>query len=87
MYINQIHTITKNMISAGLVKIVFVFFLTFLLYFLVDVSFKRIGIGVEELVIGLLIANLGYSFYINSKLSNHIGWHSGLKNGKNLVEQ
>jgi len=31
----------------------------------------------EEIIIGLLIANLGYSFYINSKVSEHIGWHKG----------
>lgn len=33
--------------------------------------------GFEELVVGLLLANLGYSFYINSKLSGHLGWHKG----------
>lgn len=35
------------------------------------------SLGFEELVVGLLIANLGYSFYINTKLSGHIGWHKG----------
>lgn len=38
------------------------------------------SLGFEEIVIGLLIANLGYSFYINSKLSEHLGWHKGKDN-------
>ena len=45
---------------------------------------KDIGgsLGFEELIVGLLIANLGYSFYINAKLSEHIGWHKGRDNNK-----
>jgi len=42
------------------------------------------SLGFEELVIGLLIANLGFSFSIKdsvnrieSKLSGHLGWHKG----------
>ena len=42
------------------------------------------SLGFEEIVIGLLIANLGYVFYlqrdmskIDSKISGHIGWHKG----------
>ena len=50
----------------------FVMILLFIVYELV----RKIVCGswnFEELVLGLLIANLGYSFYINSKLSEHIG--------------
>jgi len=38
------------------------------------------SLGFEEMVIALLIANIGYSFYINSKLSEHIGFHKGKGN-------
>jgi hypothetical protein len=70
-----------------LIKIVFVLFAAFIVYLAFELLRKILGgsLGFEELVIGLLIANLGYSFYINSKLSSHIGWHSGMKNGRNTA--
>jgi len=51
----------------------------FIIYLIIELIRKLTGgsLGFEELVIGLLIANLGYSFYINSKLSGHIEWHRG----------
>jgi hypothetical protein len=51
----------------------------FIAYIIIELLRKIFGgsLGFEELAIGLLIANLGYSFYINSKLSEHIGWHKG----------
>ena len=54
----------------------------FIMYLIIELLRKIFGgsLGFEELVIGLLIANLGYSFYINSKLSGHIGWHKGKDN-------
>ena len=54
----------------------------FVIYILFELMRKIIGgsLGFEEIVIGLLIANLGYSFYLNSKLSEHIGWHKGKDN-------
>jgi len=54
----------------------------FIMYLIIELLRKIFGgsLGFEELVIGLLIANLGYSFYINSKLSRHIGWHKGKDN-------
>jgi len=40
----------------------------------------------EELVIALLVANIGYSFHLkesinkmDAKLSGHLGWHRGQK--------
>ena len=67
-------------------RIVYWVFLLFLVYLIIEVIRKLLGgsLGFEELVIGLLIANLGYSFYlkgsinkIDSKISGHIGWHRG----------
>ena len=56
----------------------------FMLYLIIELLRKIFGgsLGFEELVVGLLIANLGYSFYINAKLSEHIGWHKGRDNNK-----
>ncbi|MFH0977786.1 MAG: hypothetical protein V1837_00645 [Candidatus Woesearchaeota archaeon] len=67
----------------------------FLAYLIFELIRKLLGgsLGFEELVIGLLIANLGYSFYlrgylskIDSKISGHIGWHSG-QNGRTATGQ
>ncbi len=54
----------------------------FVIYLIVVLIQKIFGgsLGFEELIAGLLIANLGYSFYINSKISGHIGWHKGKGN-------
>ena len=51
----------------------------FVIYLIVELVRKIVGasLGFQELAIGLLIANLGYSFYINSRISEHIGWHKG----------
>ena len=51
----------------------------FVLYLVFELLRKLFGgsLGFEEIVIGLLIANVGYSFHINTKLSEHLGWHKG----------
>ncbi len=51
----------------------------FIVYLIIELLKKLLegSFGFEELVIGLLIANLGYSFYINAQLSEHLGWHKG----------
>jgi ABC-type methionine transport system permease subunit len=68
-------------------KTLYVVFFIFLLYLIFELARKILGgsLGFEELVIGLLVANLGYSFYIkealgkiDSKISGHIGWHRGV---------
>lgn len=73
-----------------LTKVFYWILFLFLLYIIVQLLLKIFGgsLGFEELVIGLLIANLGYSFYLsrcigslNSKISGHMGWHKG-KNSK-----
>lgn len=60
-------------------KIVYWIFVLFLIYLIIELIRKIVGgsLGFEELVIGLLIANLGYSFYINYRVSEHMGWHKG----------
>ena len=71
-------------------KLIYSLFALFLVYLVFELVRKIAGgsLGFEELVLGLLITNLGYSFYlkdslnkINSKLSGHLGWHQG-KNQK-----
>lgn len=60
-------------------KAVYWFMILFIMYLIFEVVRKILGgsLGFEEIVIGLLIANLGYSFHINAKLSEHLGWHKG----------
>ena len=59
------------------------------IYLIFELIRKILGgsLGFEELVIGLLIANLGYVITlhtkisdVNSKLSEHVGWHKGRGN-------
>ena len=58
----------------------------FVIYLIFEIIRKILGgsWGVQELIAALLVANLGYSFQINhrissmdSKLSGHLGWHKG----------
>ena len=76
---------------ALLKKWVYWVFFAFLIYLIFELLRKILGgsLGFEELVIGLLIANLGYSFYlkdaikqVDAKISGHIGWHRGKDSGK-----
>lgn len=57
---------------------VLVLFTTYLAFEIVK---KMLGgsLGFEELVIGLLVANIGFSFHLHSKLSEHLGWHKASK--------
>mgnify|MGYP001581178528 FL=1 len=65
-------------------QILYWLLILFMVYLIIELLRKIFGgsLGFEELVVGLLIANLGYSFYINAKLSEHIGWHKGKNNHK-----
>ncbi len=60
-----------------LLKLFYWLLTVFTVYLIFEVLRKLLGgsLGFEELVIGLLIANLGYSFYLNSLFSEHLGWH------------
>lgn len=58
----------------------------FVLYLIIEILRKIFGgsLSYEALVIGLLIANLGYTITLHSKISSlnaklfgHIGWHKG----------
>lgn len=62
-------------------KIIYWLLIIFMIYLVIELIRELLGgsLGFEELVIGLLIANLGYSFYINTKVSEHMGWHLGQK--------
>ena len=79
----------KKKIKELIQKIIYVVFILFLIYLIFELIRKLLGgsLGFEELIIGLLIANLGYSFYlrgsitkIDSKISGHMGWHKGKDN-------
>ncbi len=54
-----------------------------LVIFTVYITFELIrhilggSLGSNELIAGLLIANLGYTFHNSSRISEHIGWHRG----------
>ena len=70
-------------------KIVYWIFVIFLAYLIFELIRKILGgsLGFEELVVGLLIANLGYIIglhnkisKVDSKLSEHLGWHKGKRN-------
>ncbi len=54
----------------------------FVLYLIFEIIRKILGgsLGFESLVIGMLLANIGFSFSINQRLSEHIGWHKGKQN-------
>ncbi len=71
-------------------KVLYWIFVAFLVYIAYELIRKISGhsLGFEELVIALLVANIGYSFYLkgsinkmDNKISGHIGWHKG-RNGK-----
>ena len=66
----------------GLEKILYWFLIIFVIYLIIELIRKIFGgsLGFEEIVISLLVANLGYSFYIGLKLSGHLGWHKGREN-------
>lgn len=60
-------------------KIIFWLFGIFAIYMIIELIRKILGgsLGFEEIIVGLLLVNIGYSFKINSKLSEHLGWHKG----------
>jgi hypothetical protein len=62
-------------------KIFYWALIAFIIFLIIALIQKILGgsLGFEEIVVGLLIANLGYSFYLNSKFSEHVGWHKGSK--------
>jgi len=63
-------------------KIFYWLLVAFMIYLVYELVRKILGgsLGFEEIVVGLLIANLGYSFHLNSRMSEHFGWHKGKDN-------
>jgi len=51
----------------------------FMLYLIFEILRTLFGgsLGTEELIIGLLVANLGYSFHTHSLVVEHLEWHKG----------
>ena len=79
----------KKQFKQPFLRVLYWVFLLFLIYLIFELTRKIFGgsLGFEEIVIGLLIANLGFSFYmrgyiseIDSKISGHLGWHKGINN-------
>jgi len=75
--------------TMNLKPILYWLFVAFLVYLSIELLRKILGgsLGFEELVIALLIANIGYSFHlkeainkIDAKMAGHIGWHKGNQN-------
>jgi len=66
------------------IKLFYWMLTVFMLYLIYEILRKILGgsLSFEGLVVGLLIANLGYTFYLNSLMSEHIGWHKA-QNNKN----
>lgn len=61
-------------------KIFYIVLLIFTLYILFEFLIKIFlgSLSVFDVIIaGLLIANLCYSFYLTSLVSEHLGWHKG----------
>lgn len=60
-----------------IIKLAYCLLIIYICYLLFEISRKILGgsLGFEELVIGLLIANLGYSFYLGNVMSEHLVWH------------
>lgn len=64
------------------------FLIIFTTYIIFEVIRKILGgsLGFEELVITLLVTNIGFTFALNkrlsdiaTKVSDHLGWHKGRK--------
>lgn len=77
------------MVKIKIKNILITLLIIFVAYIIFELTKKLLegSLGFEALVIGLLVANLGYSFYIkesinklDSKLPGHIGWHKGKDN-------
>jgi len=54
----------------------------FAIYLIFELIRKILGgsLGTDELIIGLLVTNLGYTIALHAKLSEHLGWHKGKGN-------
>jgi len=64
-------------------KIFYWFMVVFVLWAIYQLIKVIIGgsLGTEDIIAALVFGNLGHTFYLNAKLSEHLGWHKG-KEGK-----
>jgi hypothetical protein len=60
-------------------KILYWMLTVLVIYLIIEILRKILGgsLSFEGIALGMLTANLGYSFYLGAKLSEHIGWHKG----------
>lgn len=63
------------MAEVSLQKILYWVLVAYLIFVVIVLLQKVFGgsLGFEELTIALLVANLGYSFYLGNKLNHHLG--------------
>ena len=74
-------------------KIFRLILMLFIIYIIIEIIRKLFGgsLGSEDIITALVLANLGYTFSLNlhmnqrissldSKLSEHMGWHKGKNN-------
>lgn len=83
---NLVYLKDLRMVHMKFERIFYWLLIIFALYLAVEIIRKILGgsLGFEELMIGLLVANLGFSFRLHSKLSElhskiseHLGCHKG----------
>ncbi len=60
-------------------KILYWALVIFMIYIIIEIIKNILGgsLGIAELTLALVGLNITFSFYMNAKLSHHIGWHKG----------
>lgn len=83
----------KRLKTDNIVRVLLLLFIIYVIYQLIHTLLGG-SWGFEELIIGLLIANLGYSFEISrriselgSRLSEHLGEHKGYSNSYRIGKE
>lgn len=56
-------------------------YVALLIILVVMIFWKIVYSGSDILIVGLILANLGYSWHINNQLQRHIGQHEGYQQG------
>ncbi len=66
--------------------LLYILFALFMVYLIIEMARKLLGgsLTIEELILALVVANIGFSFYlkdsvtrVESKLEGHMGGHRG----------
>jgi len=60
-------------------KIFYWFLVIFVAWAIYQLARKIIGgsLGTEDIILVLVGSNLSYTYYLNTKISEHLGWHKG----------